>query len=197
MAKSLNTVLLIFTLTIGISAMLLLIPYQNLSPVFAKGEFLYPQSLGKVLLFLTILIIVLYFLCPILINIKNKLVMLITLAVVLGFSMFFLFFIITTTWIGFDVKTQCQDAKSEYSKDCVESLINLLRDENKGFRIRNHAIWALGQLGDIRALSVLQSFYTGNIPDREPLNQTISQYELKKAINLTSGGQNITAIFWR
>jgi len=52
-------------------------------------------------------------------------------------------------------------------------------------------------LGDSRALPTLQKYYTGNIPNREPLDGVISQYELKKAINLTSGGVNLTAIFWR
>lgn len=115
----------------------------------------------------------------------------------IGISILVLFFVITCTWIGFDVKTKCFDAKKEYGGSCTESLINLLEDENRGFRARNSAIWALGQLGNSKALSTLQKFYTGNIPDREPLDQTISQYELKKAINLTSGGKNITAIFWR
>lgn len=115
----------------------------------------------------------------------------------IGVSIFLLFFVITCTWIGFDVKTKCFDAKKEYGGSCTESLISLLENENRGFRARNSAIWALGQLGDSDALPVLQKFYTGNIPNREPLDKTISQYELKKAINLTSGGKNITAIFWR
>jgi len=115
----------------------------------------------------------------------------------IGISIFILFFIITCTWIGFDVKTKCFDAKKEYGGSCTESLISLLEDENRGFKARNSAIWALGQLGNPNALSSLQKFYTGNIPDREPLDKTISQYELKKAINLVNGGKNITAIFWR
>jgi len=114
-----------------------------------------------------------------------------------GLSIFFLFFVIACSWIGYEVKNQCQEAKREYSGDCVESLISLLNDENKGFRARNDAIWALGQLGDNRALPVLQSYWTGNIPPREPLDKMISQYELKKAIQLTSTGPNITAIIWR
>ncbi len=115
----------------------------------------------------------------------------------IGASIFLLFFVIFCTWIGFDVKSQCQEAKSEYDGDCTEALINLLNDESRSYRSRNSAIWALGQLGDSRALPVLQSFYTGNIPPKEPLDKGISQYELKKAINLTNGGFNATAIFWR
>jgi hypothetical protein len=115
----------------------------------------------------------------------------------IGLSILILFFVISCTWIGFEVKIQCQNAKDEYGGSCTEALINLLKDENRNFKARNSAIWALGQLGDSRFLPVLQSFYTGNIPEKEPFDKTISQYELKKAINLTSGGKNITAIFWR
>ncbi len=116
----------------------------------------------------------------------------------IGLSIFLIFFFIGGVWIGHEVKRLCQEAKWGYQKtDCVEALINTLEDENQGCRTRNHAIWALGQLGDSRALRILQKHYTGNIPNREPLDETISQYELKKAINLTSGGVNLAAWTWR
>lgn len=116
----------------------------------------------------------------------------------IGISIFVLFFIITNVWIGYEAKKICQEAKWEYKKtDCVEALIDTLDDENQGYRTRNHAIWALGQFGDSKALPVLQKYYTGDIPDREPLDDMISQYELKKAINLANGGLNITAFLWR
>ena len=117
---------------------------------------------------------------------------------IIGASVFVLFFVTTCVWIGFDVKRQCRDAKSEYGQEkCVDALILLLNDEDRGFSARNSAIWALGQLGDIKALPVLESYYTGNIPEKEPLDKVISQYELKKAINLARGGTNLTAVFWR
>ena len=118
-------------------------------------------------------------------------------AAAIGISIFLLFFVITCTWIGYDVNNQCINAKRQYSGDCVEALSSLLKDENRDFHLRNSAIWALGQLGDKRALPTLQSLYTGNIPERESLYKTISQYELKKAINLTGGGTNISALVWR
>ncbi len=117
--------------------------------------------------------------------------------VIIGISIFILFFVIACIWIGYDVKQRCLDAKSQYEGNCTEALVTLLKDEDRGFKDRNSAIWALGQLGDAKALPVLQSYYTGNIPDREPLNAVISQYELSKAINLVNGGTNITAFFWR
>lgn len=137
-------------------------------------------------------------------NIKQKLFF----VGAIGFSLFLLFFVMGCIRIGDSVKSRCQEAKRGYGGptspaasqehgDCVEALINLLNDENKSFRSRNSAIWALGQLGDGRALSVLQKYYTGNIPPRESLDKTLSQYELKKAINLASGGLNITSYIWR
>jgi hypothetical protein len=114
-----------------------------------------------------------------------------------GISIFLMFFFITSVWIGYDAKNLCQNAKWQYGGDCVEALIAQLDDEHQGIKVRNHAVWALGQLGDSRALPVLQKYYTGNIPDKEPLDQVISQYELKKAIELASGGLNITAWLWR
>jgi hypothetical protein len=118
-------------------------------------------------------------------------------AVAVAMCIVLLFFVIGVTWIGFDVKSQCQQARREYGGDCTEALIHLVQDDTRGFRVRNEAIWALGQLGDSRALPVLQSLYTGKIPPREPLDAGISQYELRKAVALTSGGQNPLAIFWR
>jgi hypothetical protein len=115
----------------------------------------------------------------------------------IGFSLFALLFVITCVWIGYDVKDHCRQAKLDYGSTCTQALSKLLQDETRSFSSRNSAIWALGQLGNPDSLSVLESFYTGNIPDREPLNEIISQYELKKAINLINGGTNITAIFWR
>lgn len=119
------------------------------------------------------------------------------LFVAIGFSMGLLLFVITGTWIGFEVKQVCATAKLNYSGECVEALVAQLDDTNNSFYDRNKAIWALGQLSDSKALPTLQKYYSGNIPDSEPLNETISQYELKKAIKLTEGGLNITAFLWR
>lgn len=112
-------------------------------------------------------------------------------------SVFLLFFVICCTWIAYEIKNSCQLAQEQYPGTCVDSLISLLDDEKQSFRSRNSAIWVLGQLGDNKALPILQKYYTGNIPPREPLDKTISQYELKKAVDLTSGGFNITSLVGR
>ena len=115
----------------------------------------------------------------------------------LGILLFLFVFMITSAWIGFSVKKRCQIAQERYEGDCVSSLVAFLEDEQNDFRSRNSAIWALGQLGDGRALPVLKKYYTGNIPDREPLDAGLSQYELKKAIKLIESGFNISAFGWR
>lgn len=117
--------------------------------------------------------------------------------IAIGISIFFLFIFITSVWIGHEAKNICQNAKWQYGGDCVQALITQLNDEHQGFRTRNHAIWALGQFGGNRALPILKKYYTGNIPNREPLDKVISQYELKKAVELANGGLNITAWLWR
>lgn len=126
-------------------------------------------------------------------HLKEKIIYLFAIAL----SVFLLLIFIMCTWIGYEVKDLCYEAKGQYGGDCVESLQAQLNDEKQGFGARNSAIWALGQLGDTRALATLESYYTGIIPDREPLNVTISQYELKKAIKLSSGANNVAALFWR
>lgn len=115
----------------------------------------------------------------------------------ISFGVFFLIFITTCVWIGYSAKEHCTTAQSMYEGDCVESLIQVLNNEENPYRLRNSAIWSLGQLGDSRALPILEKFYTGNIPNKESLDLGISQYELKKAINLIKSGFNISSFIWR
>lgn len=118
--------------------------------------------------------------------------------IILSFACFFFsLFVISGLIIGRAVKNQCHEAIKLNSSDCVSALIKVLNDDKKGFRERNSAVWVLGQLGDKRALPYLRQYYSGNIPNRESLDKGLSQYELQKAINLTSGGINVTSIFWR
>ena len=114
----------------------------------------------------------------------------------IGVSIGMLLFVVTCTVIGYDVKEQCRDAQQAYGGDCVDALINLLDDDKQSFTARNSAIWALGQLGDERALPVLEKYFSGYEKGREPLEAAISQYSLNKAINLING-INLTAWAWR
>jgi len=118
--------------------------------------------------------------------------------------LFTVFYVITSLEIGKSVKEQCRLAQVKYSAelsankpDCAQVLTMTLEDKNSSYRQRNMAVWALGQLGDKQALPFLEKYYTGVIPDREPYDQGISQYELKKAIKLLRNGFNATAFLWR
>ncbi len=108
-----------------------------------------------------------------------------------------LIFIITSLWIGSDVKRYCKTAKKYYRGDCVSVLSEMVNDASMPFKDRNHAIWALGQIGNPKALSYITKFYTGKIPEKESPDTQLSQYEMKKALKLMQGGLNITAIIWR
>jgi hypothetical protein len=46
-------------------------------------------------------------------------------------------------------------------------------------------------LADQQALPTLEKYYTGQIPNKESLDKTLSQYELKKTIKWCQNG-NIT-----
>jgi hypothetical protein len=113
-----------------------------------------------------------------------------------GIGTFVLFFLVTSTLIGFSVHDKCLTAQGRYGGDCVDALIATLEDDENPHGERNSAIWALGEIGNSRALPVLEKYYTGDIPNREPWDEVISQYELKKAIKLVTGSFNATHLIW-
>ncbi len=106
-------------------------------------------------------------------------------------------FIITGLWIGSDVRRYCKKARSIYGGDCVTALMEQVNDPGMPYRDRNHAVWALGQLGNPKALPYITKFYTGRIPPTESQDAVLSQRELDKAIRLMQGSLNISAIIWR
>lgn len=115
-----------------------------------------------------------------------------------GVMSFLLTFFVSAKIIGDEVENRCKIAQQEYEGDCVEALMRLIEDETNDYREKNSAIWALGQLGDKRALLFLQKYYTGyDSNNRTKQNEVISQYELYKAIKLSNGDFNITAFIWR
>lgn len=115
---------------------------------------------------------------------------------VFGVGFVVLMFLVTSTWIGMSVKDKCSMAQGRYEGDCVEALIQMVDGEYNSNRDRNYAIWALGQMGDVRGREVLQKYYTGVIPDREPYDAGLSQYEIKKALKLLDTGVNLTHLVW-
>jgi len=96
--------------------------------------------------------------------------------------------------IGAGVRSVAELAIREHPGDKVSALMALVESEGHEMRDRNRAIWALGQLGDARALPLLEGHYTGQPSDERC---ELSQYELKKAIALCRGATNISAFVWR
>ncbi len=96
--------------------------------------------------------------------------------------------------IGKGVKSISEEAVQKYPGGKVDALIAFVDSKDNSLRRRNHAVWALGQLGQKKALPVLEKYYHGdpNVRARE-----LSQHELKKAIKLCRGGFNISAWTWR
>lgn len=115
----------------------------------------------------------------------------------LGLIIFAFYFLLSVNIIGHSVKQKCQLAQQKYEGDCVEALISYLDDESNDFKSRNLAIWALGQLGDDRALPVLKKYYTGYNGERMSRSHALAQLELERAIGYMEGSPNITTFFWR
>jgi len=126
-------------------------------------------------------------------NIKK----IVLIGIVAIFILGVLLFVIAGLWIGSDVRRYCKRARLIYGGDCVYALMEEVNDYSIPYRDRNHAIWALGQIGDPKALPYITKFYTGRIPQTENPDTALSQRELEKAVRLMQGGLNISAIVWR
>lgn len=65
--------------------------------------------------------------------------------------------------------------------DDVAALMAYVQSESHSLRDRNYAVWALGQARDVRALPLLERYYTGQPCDH---SRSLCQGELAKAIKL-------------
>ena len=102
---------------------------------------------------------------------------------------------LTVSWrIGSAVREARECAIGEYDGDQVSALIAYVDAPAHSLRERDRAVWALGQLGDARALPVLEKYATGEPCDHD---HALCQRELTKATELCRGGLNITALVWR
>ena len=66
--------------------------------------------------------------------------------------------------IGSGVRASCQTAQAHFPGKRVEALIAMVECESCNMQDRNHAVWALGQLDDPRALPVLEKLIPGTNP---------------------------------
>ena len=105
---------------------------------------------------------------------------------------------LTMHWISSDVRAACQEARQEFEGDCVEALVAYASSDQHTFEERNNAIWALGEIGDKRAVPTLEELLHTANPCESPCNvrKCICQYSLEKAIRLCEG-LNIARWVWR
>ena len=102
---------------------------------------------------------------------------------------------LTVSWqIGSDVHATGTLAIREYGGNRVNALIAYADSPAHGLRDRNRAVWALGHIGDPRALPFLEKHHTGKPCDHD---RVLCQRELDKAIRLCRGGINLPALVWR
>jgi HEAT repeat protein len=85
-------------------------------------------------------------------------------------------------------------ALREHNGDAVAALIAYVDTPTHGVRERNRAVWALGQLGDPRALPILEKHFTEGPCEHQ---HELCRHELAKAIQLCRGGTNLTALLWQ
>lgn len=92
------------------------------------------------------------------------------------------------------VERCAHEAQATYGGDPAQALVALVEDEGASFEARNSAIWALGQLGDERALPTLNKLDTAEV-QHPPYDSTkyIVQYSVEKAIKQING---FSAVRW-
>jgi hypothetical protein len=96
--------------------------------------------------------------------------------------------------IGSGVRSVSAAALREHPGDRIAALMAYVDSPAASLSQRNRAAWALGQIGDARALPLLERYYDGRPCDHE---KALCQYELKKAIRGCRGGTNLLAWVWR
>ena len=114
------------------------------------------------------------------------------LAIVIGFLI--VAYLGASIMIGWGINKESRSAMARFSGDRIEALMALVDCQDCRLEDRNHAVWALGQLRDKRALPILYKYRTG-----KPCNhlQQICQYEISKAIRWTEGNSYMLPQVWR
>ncbi len=108
--------------------------------------------------------------------------------------------ILLSLWIELHVKKTCEMAARKYPGDKVDALIMFVESETGGYNAHrysanNPAFWALGQLGDKRALPFLRKLSTGEPCDHET---NLCQGEIQEAIQKLERKQfNLPKFLWR
>ena len=111
-----------------------------------------------------------------------------------GILICFTFLLVGYLCICFSIRSSVKEisamAVREFPGDRIVALMTYVDSKSYSLRQRNRAVWALGQIGDKRALAILEKFYTGGPCDHDG---RLCQGELQKAIKLCKGSLNATA----
>jgi len=115
----------------------------------------------------------------------------------IGFAVLSVLFILSLHWICSDVRAITKKAQQQFEGDHIETLVAALESDKLSIKEKNRVIWAMGEIGDKRALPVLQKIYTGE-PCQKPCDssQHICQYGIKKAIRGCKGF-NVVSYVWQ
>lgn len=107
---------------------------------------------------------------------------------VTGFGILTILYGIICWTIFSDVKEICEKTYQEFEGDIVEANIKFLQSNQHSLVEKNEVVWVSGQIGDDRALPILEKIYT-SVPCEKPCNKKnkICQYELEKAIKSCRG----------
>ena len=102
--------------------------------------------------------------------------------------------------IELGVKQVCAKATRAYPGDKVDALMRFVEPNETGYKAQvydqnNHVFWALGQLGDKRALPFLRDLLTDKPCDHET---NLCQGEIMEAIQKLEDNEfNLPAFLWR
>lgn len=97
-------------------------------------------------------------------------------------------------FIGHQVQDVVDQALAATPGDPVTALLVVAQSSTAPLDDRNSAVWALGQLGDQRALPELEALKANANCDHQ---SQLCEYGLTKAIELCRGATNLGALLWR
>ncbi len=107
---------------------------------------------------------------------KSILIIFLCFLALLGFSFYLIFD---------GVRGISEKAKAEFGSDHTVALILLMESERHSFKERNRAVWALGQIGDKRALPNLLKLNNKVPSQTKPWDSSkyYVKYSIEKAIH--------------
>ncbi|MCB1184770.1 HEAT repeat domain-containing protein [bacterium] len=100
----------------------------------------------------------------------------------------------TSLVIGRQVRGAVAAAQSWEPGDPVEALLAVATSPDYAVAERNRAVWALGQLGDSRAVAPLATLLPHTNCEH---GQDVCRRKLEQAIELCEGAPNVGAVLWR